>query len=283
MTSGNLGYDYTKWAALDYTSYYYETNLHRPASYGKVTGNFDGAGGSYGIIQFNWKSNTIQPILKDMFNYHNTDMAAVFTSTADYNTLYDVVFNRTTTEQISWGDSITILNADGTRSNKVIDIWNTYFTNLGTYTSYQERQIVSVDSTYWANAKTWVSDFGLWTRRGYALCFDIAVQYGGISTTAHTDIINFAAGLPGNLTAELKELRLMRYIANRVAQDHSGGTFSGVAFDRKRAIANGNGLVYGYPAPTYDYDLILEPNGILGIPDLKKPRWVRRFRFKKGS
>jgi hypothetical protein len=273
MTAGNKGIAFTREQARDYTSYYYETSLHRPQSYGKVAGDFDGAGGSYGIIQFNWKSGTCQQIFKDMFTNHAADMAAVFTATADYNTFYDVCFNRTTANQMAWGTSITVLNANGTKSNKVVEPWNTYFTNLGTYKSYQDRQDVACQP-YYTNADTWISDFGLWTRRGYALMFDVAVQYGGIAAATHTDIMNWIAAQPtARITPELIELRRMRYIANRLATDHAGGAFSGVAFDRKRAIANGNGNVYGYPAPTYTYDLLLEPNGLVAIPPLKKPRW----------
>jgi hypothetical protein len=278
-TPGNQGEQYTKDKARDYVSYYYETSNYRPLSYGISSANFDGAGGSYGIIQFNWKSGTCQPIFKDMFNLHPDIMAEVFTTTADYNTFYDVVFNRTTANQILWGDSITILNADGTRSNKIKDPWAGYFVKLGTYKSYQDRQDVA-SAPYWNNAKTWSSNYGLWTRRGYTLMLDIAVQFGGISTAANTDILNFIAAQDPNkvLTPELRELRRMRYIASRCAQDHSGGAFSGSAFDRKLGIANGQGTVYGGFVTTQNFDCVLEPNGINAIPEGKKPRYLRHFR-----
>jgi hypothetical protein len=275
MTPGNLGYDYTKNAARDYISYYYETSMARPASYGVASGNFDGAGGSYGIIQFNWLSGTCQPIFKDMFNYHAADMADSFTNTADYNTFYDVVFNRTTTNQIAWGETIS----DQTNKHKLLPTWAGYFATLGTKKSYQDRQDTAC-IPYWNNAKTWVSNYGLWTRRGYALMFDIAVQFGSVSSAANTDILNFIAAQDPNktLTPELTELRRMRYIANRCAQDHSGGAFSGSAFDRKLGIANGQGTVYGGFVTTQNYDVILEPNGINAVPPGKTPKWLRHYK-----
>jgi hypothetical protein len=274
-TPGNQGEAYTQKQARDYTSYYYETSLYRPDSYGVAAGNFDKSGGSYGIIQFNWISGTCQPIFKDMFTNHADDMAASFTNTADYNTFYDVVFNRTTTNQIAWGQSIT----DPANTHKVLPPWDGYFATLGTFQSYRDRQDVAC-IPYYNNAKTWVSNYGLWTRRGYSLMFDISVQFGGISSAANTDILNFIAAQDPNhlLTPELRELRRMRYIANRTAQDHSGGAFSGSAFDRKLGIANGQGTVYGGFVTTQNFDCILEPNGINAVPPGKTPKWIRRYR-----
>jgi hypothetical protein len=275
-TPGNQGEYFTQMAALDYTSYNYETSKKRPDSYGVASGDFDGAGGSFGIIQYNWKSGTCQGMFKDMFNLYPDDIAASITNTADYNTFYDVVFNRTTAEQMSWGSSIT----DQTNKHKLIEPWNTYFITMGTKESYQNLQI-EYATPYLQNAKNWCSDFGLWTRRGYGLMFDISVQFGGISTAAHTDIMNFIAAMPtANIPPEVIELRKMRYIADRTAQDHAGGAFSGSAYDRKRAIANGSGNVYGYPVYTTDYDLILEPNGFSAIPAGKVPKWLHVNRTK---
>jgi hypothetical protein len=272
----NKGIDYTRQQALSYTSYNYETSKTLPAAYGVMSGNFDGAGGSFGVIQFNWKSGTIQPILRDLINDHPADMQAAFTSTADYNTIVDVVLNRTTANQILWGDSIS----DPTNKHKVIEPWNTYFVTLGSFQSCQDRQMQACQN-YFNTANTWASDFGLWSRRGYALCFDNAVQYGGMNSTCHTDIMNFIAALPSYYSAEFKELKTMRYFAWRVCQDHQG-TYYQSALDRRNSIANGSGNVYGYPVSTAPYDLNLEPNGLLAIPAAKIPHWIRNIRIKRG-
>src|SRR3954465_8753652 len=99
--------------ALDYTSYYYETSKHPPDSFGVCSGNFDNAGGSYGCIQFNWFSGTCQPIFKDLINNYPTMCLNAFSGdTTYYNEFKDVTFNRTTANQITWGDSITIYQYD---------------------------------------------------------------------------------------------------------------------------------------------------------------------------
>jgi hypothetical protein len=274
MTVGNLGIAYTRSQALNYTSYNYETSKTMPAAYSVMSGDFDGAGGSFGLIQWNWKSGTIQPIFRDMVNLHAADVQAAFTNTTDYNTFVDVVLNRTTTNQMAWGSSIT----DQTNKHKTIEPWNTYFSTLGTFKSCQDRQLLGVQP-YYNTADQWASDFGLWTRRGYALCFDNAVQYGGMNSACHTDILNYAASVQNNYTPEYRELLIMRYFAWRVCQDHQG-TYYQSALDRRNAIANGSGNVYGYPVSTDPYDLNMEPNGLLAVPAGKIPRWLRITRVR---
>jgi len=269
MTSGNLGIAYTRAQAADFTTYYYETGQHKPLAYGIMSGNFDGAGGSYGILQYNWKTGDLQPIFRDLINLHPADVQAAFTVTADYNTFVDVVLNRTTTNQIAWGDTIT----NQANKNTVIEPWNTYFRTLATFKSCQDRQDQAAQP-YFTQADTWASDFGLWTRRGYSLCFDMSVQAGGMTTQCHTDIMNFIAALPTtNITPELKELYTMRYFANRRANDVSS-SFQQSFRDRKLAIAQGNGVVYGGNVDTVPSDLILEPNGLLAIPAGKTPNFI---------
>jgi hypothetical protein len=274
MTAGNLGIDYTRTQALNFTSYNYETSNVQPAAFGIMSGDHDGAGGSYGLIQWNWKSGTLQPIFRDLVNLHPADVQAAFTVTADYNKFVDVVLNYSVANQMAWGSSIT----DQTNKHKVIDPWNTYFVTLGTMQSCRDRQMAAVQP-YYNQADQWASDFGLWTRRGYALCFDNAVQYGGMLTACHTDILNFAASVQNKYTPEYRELLIMRYFAWRVCQDHPG-TYYQSALDRRMGIANGSGMVYGAMVYTDPNDIILEPNGLLAIPEGKKPHWLRITRVK---
>ena len=270
MTAGNLGIDYTRSQALDFTTYNYETSQHKPLAYGVMSGNFDGAGGSFGTCQFNWKTGDLQPIFTDLVNLHPADVQTAFTVTADYNTFIDVVKNRTTAQQISWGDSIT----NQANKNTVVEPWNTYFKTLGTLKSCQDRQEVAT-IPYYNLADQWAGDFGLWTRRGYSLCFDMAVQAGGMTAQCHTDIIDFITTqktVP-NLTPELMELYTMRFFARRRANDITSQFYQSF-LDRKNAIANGSGTVYGGPVDTVPYDLILEPNGLLAIPAQKQPHFI---------
>ena len=99
---------------------------------------------SYGTCQFNWKTGDLQPIFPDLINNHPADLQAAITVTADYNTFVDVVKNRTTAEQITWGDSIT----NQGNKNTVIEPWNTYFKTLGTMKSCQSAQETATQPYY---------------------------------------------------------------------------------------------------------------------------------------
>lgn len=269
MTAGNKGLAYTRDRAIDFTTFYYETSQHKPLAYGVMAGNFDGAGGSYGTCQFNWKTGDLQPIFTNLLANHPADVQAAFTVTADYNTFVNVVQNMTTAQQIAWGDSIT----NQSNKNTVIEPWNTYFKNLGAMPSCQAEQ-EKATLPYYTLAETWCSDFGLWTRRGYSLCLDMAIQAGGMTTQCHTDIINFIAAqkLMPHLTAELLELYTMTYFARRRSLDVTS-QFAQSFQDRKMAIALGSGTVYGGNVDTVPYDLILEPNGFLPVPASKTPHY----------
>src|SRR3954470_1771923 len=142
--------------ALDYTSYYYETSKHPPDSFGVCSGNFDGAGGSYGCIQFNWFSETIQPIFKDLINNYPTVCLNAFNNVnTDYLTWKTVVQTYSTTNQINWGDTITIweYEADGVTKksgsgHKIKEPWNTYFKQLMLTPEAVARQKTAVQPYY---------------------------------------------------------------------------------------------------------------------------------------
>src|SRR4051812_40687096 len=189
MTAGLIPLAQLQQDCLNYVTFYYETGKTAPDCYGVMSGDFDGAGGSYGIIQFNWKSGTIQPLFLDLINNHIDVIAKCFTATADYNKFIDVVKNYSTADQIAWGTSIThytSFNADGTpvksTGHTVVEPWNTYFVNLGKEPACQSKQN-ALCQNYFNSANVWKGDYSLWTRKGYALLFDIAVQSGSISST----------------------------------------------------------------------------------------------------
>jgi hypothetical protein len=274
MTVGLLPRNTVYQKAKDYVTFYYETSKTAPDCYGVTAGDFDGAGMSWGIIQFNWKSTTIQPIFKDLINNYPTVCLNAFNNDqARYNEWVDVVFNKTTTEQIAWGTSKTIytqFNADGTpvRSSgrKLQAPWQTYFEQLGVTPESIARQDVAVQP-YLDNGENWKKKFSLWSRRGFLLLFDIAVQSGGINAynsdgslrvDVEAQIFSDIQALSPTLSKNDREIAIMRSIANRKA-DTVSTEWQQSYRDRKLAIANGSGMVYGLPTDTVPYDMILEP------------------------
>jgi len=249
-----LPIDELKGKMLDYITYYYETGQVRPECYGVTAGDFDSAGLSTGIIQFNFLSGTIQPIWSYLINNYSTVCKTAFNNVlTDYNTWVDVVLNRTNQQQQDWGTSIT----DPNNSHKVVEPWNTYFKQLGMSPEGVERQLLGCEP-YFATALSYKETFNLYSRRGYTLLMDIAVQSGSISTTVQNQILSDFTLLPTDLTREEEEHQKMIIIANRRA-DAVGATYRESYRDRKLAIANGTGTVYGGFVTTEPYELNLEP------------------------
>lgn len=233
----------------------FETSTDYPDNFGVTAGNFDGAGLSHGAIQFNFKSGTLQPIWKDLINQHSDVVRAAITNQADYNYFVDLVLNKTTAEQIAFGDTIS----DPANKHKIIEPWNTYFKNLGVTQESIDRQILAAQ-WYYDQAKKWIDTYDLWTRRGYALLFDIAVQAGSIPTSVHDLIMaDFAAMDNTGKTPEQIETDKMVIIANRRA-DIVAIEWRESFRQRKLSIANGSGWVYNNTLfmDTTKYDAILE-------------------------
>jgi hypothetical protein len=241
--------------ALALTSLF-ETSTDSPDNFGVTAGNFDGAGLSHGAIQFNFKSGTLQPIWRDLLNNHPTVVQGAITNSADYDYFRNLILNGTTADQIAFGDNIS----DPANKHKVVEPWNTYFKNLGVTQESIDRQIVAAQ-WYYDQAKKYFDTFDLWTRRGYALMFDIAVQSGSISQ-AVIDLINadFAAMDNTGKTPEQIETDKLVIIANRRA-DAVTTEWQQSYRERKLSIANGSGWVYGGTLfmDTANYNMILEP------------------------
>ena len=78
----------------------YET---RGDPYQQVTGNFDGAGLSFGVIQFNFKSGTLQKLFRQFRDVDGTALAASFPTPALHEELWRVV-DGPGSEAIRWGN-----------------------------------------------------------------------------------------------------------------------------------------------------------------------------------
>lgn len=258
MTTGVLPYQTLKQRAFELTTYF-ETTSKPPDCYKVSTGNFDGAGISFGAMQWQLKSGTLQPVWDATNDNDPSGCQAIFG--ADYNEWLSVQTMTTgaTGTAVAWGDSITDWVADSS-GHTIKAPWKGYFTALGGLQACQDAQ-VNATASYYTTGEQWKVDFGLWSRRGYALCYDIAIQAGGMTATCHQDILNSIAAI--NTTGKTRdniEIEKMGIIWQRRLQDIATGSAAYTPFhDRKECIQNGSGLVYGGMVYTADYDINMEP------------------------
>jgi hypothetical protein len=104
-------------------------------SYSSLAGNFDGAGMSWGIIQFNFGQDTLGPLLLKMRKANKEKFDSCFSENSDLNSLGSVL-DDTIAKQINWAvDMQTLHNSR----------WKQIFNNLASVDEFQKIQLESVE------------------------------------------------------------------------------------------------------------------------------------------
>lgn len=200
--------------------------------FGKVAGNFDGAWLTWGIIGFTLKHGEIQKIVNEVQVRHPELLRLAF-GPLEPELLAAV--GGSSAEQEAFGNRISL----GRNRYKVEPEWAEAFETLGSFDEVQAIQLERVGQ-YWDIAVRDAKRFDLKTELGMALCFDIAVQNGGIDQGTEENSIRrrLAQTPPQNEKAK----RLV--IADVVAENSTPKYVEDVR-GRKRTIAEGTGEVHG--------------------------------------
>ena len=256
----------------------YETQKPYPYNFGTSASDFDGAGISWGAIQFNAKTGPLIGMWQSLIRDYPDKLIAAFDH-PDRTAESDLANNSTWSDLIKRGNFQSFRRWSRARGDVskdyhgFIEPWNTYFMNMGILDESIALQKVNA-SWYYQIATTWFYDFDLWSRRGFSLCFDIAVQSGsmnpkvnGVTYDLIGEINSWYAALDktGKTAQELETLKLQQ-IANR-RSDYIDISWQDTYRGRKTAIANGSGLVYGSLwMDTAQYNMTLEPVSIEDVP-----------------
>jgi len=207
-----------------------------------IAGNFDGAGLTWGIIGYTLQHREIQKILTEVQQQFQPRLDSAFGNLK--NTLL-VQLGKTLPEQLEWANSISI----GSNKVRIEEPWERAFAALGTYPEVQAIQLRRVND-YWDTAKRDTTRFHLRSESGIALCFDIAVQNGGIDNgTEARRISTWINDNPG-----VSERDLLVRIADVVAENSRPQYVEDVR-KRKRTIAKGDGEVHAARYATRDWGI----------------------------
>lgn len=197
----------------------------------KVAGNFDGAGLTWGIIGFTLKHGEIQSILGKVRQSYPALLDQAFGSLKEELAR---VLTLSRTEQIEWASGISI----GSQKYRIEQPWEDAFRTLGNFSEVQQIQLECAGK-YWQTAMRDAERFQLETELGIALCFDIAVQNGGIDFGDEERRIR--KWFDNNQGASERDRRLL--IADVVAENSRTQYIEDVR-QRKRTIAEGEGRVH---------------------------------------
>lgn len=208
----------------------------------KLVGNFDGAGLTWGIIGFTLQHGELQKILTEVQQNHPALYEQAFGNLKDELIR---VLGQSRSEQLDWADSISI----GSKKYRVEQQWEQAFATLGAFPEVQAIQLQRVNK-YWDIAGRDAGRFGLETEMGLSLCFDIAVQNGGIDFDSEERRIK--RWIDDNPGASERDRRVR--IADVVAENSRPQYVEDVR-QRKRTVATGEGQVHGARYATRDWSI----------------------------
>lgn len=211
---------------------------------GGVVGNFDGAVLSWGLLQWNLAQNTLPGVLLDILRLDGAGFRAAmgepFTQALTQGRLTDFV-------------RASVLDAADNR--RVRPDYRARFAALERLEA--TAQAFALHSRpYLARAERDALKLGFETERGLALCFDIAVQNGGVRPrsersgrvlASHLDA--YWEQLPNGALEEWQRLKALAHaVANCAKSEWRNDVLS-----RKLTIAVGRGRVHGKEYVLTDY------------------------------
>jgi hypothetical protein len=197
--------------------------------FGKLQGNFDGAGLTWGIIGFTLKSRQIQALLVEAEAAAPGTLARVL---GPLLPTWQSVVTRPLVEQIAWADAISA----GADKCMLPVAWTSAFAQLGEEPPVQWLQMKRAYDKYFLPACASARRLGLVSELGIVLAFDVHVQNGGFKPDA------FA--LAASLAPDTPEIERRRRLAHAVAESALPRWVEDVRA-RKLALAQGGGVVHG--------------------------------------
>jgi len=199
--------------------------------FGTAAGDFDDAWLTWGIIGFTLKHGEVQAIMNSL---RQSNPGLIEKAFGPLSERLFAVLDGTEKDQCNWARSISI----GRKRYHIEAEWAEAFQRLGQEPECQATQLSRVEK-YWRIAERDASTYALNSERGLALCFDIAVQNGGIEKTEHEDIRWLCSQRPPQ-----SENDLLTIIADAVAEGSRPQYVEDVR-SRKRTLATGSGMVHG--------------------------------------
>lgn len=218
----------------------FETGRGIPDCFAGVSGDFDGQGMSFGVLQWNFGQDSLQPLLRRMMDEHPDLVEEAFGE--HYNVLLTALKSGKQKLMI-FARSIQ----DPVR-HFIKEPWRGMFKSLGRVAELQDIQVKHAGELY-KSALQLSRGYQLWSERAVALMFDIKVQNGSIGKLVKTQILQEFKNLPRDIPEDKLEVQRMRIVANRRAEASNARWIEDVRA-RKLCCANGRGMVHGI-----EYDL----------------------------
>jgi hypothetical protein len=213
----------------------FETSRGPPECFSGVSGDFDGQGVSFGVLQWNFGQGSLQSLLKAMLAEHPSVMVAVFQSRL---AVLQAALAASDDELMHFARSIQDLNR-----HVLNEPWGGMFKSLGRTPECQSIQVKHARGVF-DRALKLAKAYGLWSERAVALMFDIVTQNGSIRDITRAQIVADFEAIPAELSRDEQEVERMEVVAHRRAEAANSRWVEDVR-SRKLCIARGSGMVHG--------------------------------------
>ena len=213
----------------------FETGRCIPDCFAGLSGDFDGQGMSFGVLQWNFGQDSLQPLLRDMLDRHPDTMQSIF---HEHLGILSVALKSSKDEVMGFVRSI-----QHPVNHYLYDPWKGMFKALGRTQEFQKIQVEYAQSLH-QTALNLCKEYKLWSERAVALMFDLKVQNGNISKLVKAQILADMAQMATDLAEQEEEVEKMKIVANRRAEAAKPRWIEDVRA-RKLCIANGVGAVHG--------------------------------------
>lgn len=218
----------------------FETGTGIPECFSGLSGDFDGQGISFGVLQWNFGQGSLQPLLRDMMDAHEDLARSIFGGH------YDALAAALALPDDAQGRADLLEFARSIQhpvQHRVFEPWRGYAKALGRTPEFQAIEVRHAQAAF-DKAVAWCADYGLWSERAVALMFDIVTQNGGIKPVTRAQILNDIRLLPAALDRAERERQILALVANRRAEASNIRWIDDVR-RRKLCIAHGAGSVHG--------------------------------------
>ena len=219
----------------------FETSTPPPDCYSGVTGNFDGMSISFGVLQQNIGSKSLQLLLRRVIQEQPELIGRIFGPT-DGDAMIEIMHLDERTDagferQEAWARSLNDAN------NRIIESWRQHFRSLGGTPEYIAIQRDAAQNVF-DRALDACREFGLSSERAVGVLFDIMTQNGGIPVDCAREINSRITGLPVTPAGGPHEVAVLEVIADERAK-FSRPQFQDDVRSRKLSLAHGEGTVHG--------------------------------------
>ena len=155
----------------------------------QITGNFDGAGLSFGPAQWNFKSGTLVPLFRAFEQKDAGALRQCFSDPIDYEE-WDHLLDRAVSEHIAWANDIST----GRGKQEVVEPWRSYFQAVGRVRPFRAIMVEQALRTYGARvleSVTYLQRLVPAIQIDHLRCvcslYDLVIQQGGLDK-AHGEI-----------------------------------------------------------------------------------------------